>query len=75
MSEDKDQYLTAAEQAAFSEANDIAKRLREKDGFKQLEIGKGLLTCAVSELRKSIGNEATAELLYQFADDYAVRDK
>ena len=72
--EDEDQYPTSAEQAAFSEAYDLAERLREKVGFQQSEIGKGLLTCAVNELRKSLGNEATAELLYQFADDYAVRD-
>jgi len=73
--EDEDQYPTVGEQAAFSKAHEIAEHLREKVGFQQAEIGKGLLTCAVSELRKSIGNEATAELLYEFADDYAVRGK
>jgi hypothetical protein len=70
---DEDDYPTAAEQRAFSEAEDLAARLRREMGYDQGEIGKGLLVSALSQLRKSIGNEATAELLYQAADDYAVR--
>lgn len=62
------------EQRAFSEAYDLSKKLRDDDGISGAEVGRGLLVAAIDALRKSIGNQDTASLLYTFADDYAVRD-
>jgi hypothetical protein len=62
------------EQRAFSEAHDLSKRLRDDAGISGAEVGRGLLVAAIDALRKSIGNQDTAKLLYTFADAYAVRD-
>lgn len=64
---------TAGEQEAFSAARELARQLREDHAIPQSEVGKGFLVAAVNELRKSIGEASTAEILYEYADDYAVR--
>ena len=72
MSDNKDEYPSVGEQAAFSEAYDLAKRLAGM-GYGEAEIGKEFLVAAMGLLRKSLGNEATAKIMYEFADDYSVR--
>ena len=65
---------SAGEQHAFSEAHDLARKLTGEAHISGAEVGRGLLLAALSTLRKSIGHTDTAKLLYQYADDYAVRD-
>lgn len=62
------------EQKAFFDAYELSTRLIGDDGISGAEVGKGFALAAVSVLRKTIGNQDTAGLLYLFADDYAVRD-
>lgn len=72
---EEDEYPSAAQQNAFSEAVDLAKRLRKEMGYDQGEIGRGFLISALNQLHRSVGNEETAKLLYEAADDYAVRNR
>ncbi|WP_152610469.1 hypothetical protein [Leisingera sp. ANG-DT] len=66
---------TPGQQEAFSEAHDLYKRLEAEGRVSLAEVGTGLLIAAVVVLRKAVGNKATAELLYEYADDYACRDQ
>ena len=72
MNDESGRDPTYAQQIAFSEAHDLANQLRNAPDFTRAEIGRGFLLCALSELRQSIGNKATAKLLYEAADEYAV---
>lgn len=61
------------EQHAFSEAYDLIERLIRAGGNPEF-VGRGVLVAAVSCLRKSLSHDQIAEVMYQFADDYAVRN-
>ena len=62
------------EQAAFSAAHDLQKQMVAR-GLGRVDVAKGIFVAAISALRKSgMSNEQIAALLYEYADDYAVRD-
>ena len=65
---------SAGEQKAFTDAYDLARKLERNYHISGAEVGRGLLVAALSMLRKNVGNTDTAKLLYEYADDYAVRD-
>ena len=73
--EDEDTGPSAAEQFAFSRAHDLFDELTEKEGLQAAHVGRGFLTAAVHALSKGMSDEKIAELLYQYADDRAVRDR
>ena len=59
-------------QAAFIEVHTLIARLSAE--HPSVEVGKGVLIVALSCLRKALPNKEVAKLLYEAADDYAVRD-
>lgn len=72
---DEESYPSAAEQFAFTRALDLFADLTEKEGLQAAHVGRGFLTAAVHALSKGMKDEKIAELLYQYADDRAVRDR
>ncbi len=69
---DDDDGPSWGEQAAFSQAYDLIARLSAE--HPAAEVGKGVFVAALSCLRKALPNKEVAKLLYEAADDYAVRD-
>lgn len=68
-----DDDLHPDEQHAFSEAYDLIRRRIEAGGDPR-HVGQGVLVAAVSCLRKVLSNEEIAAKMYEYADDYAVRN-
>ena len=65
--------LSMSEQAAFSEAHELIKSLRDDPRLNPVDIGKGIMGAAVSCLMKELPNDKVAEIFYQVADDFACR--
>lgn len=61
------------EQVAFSEAYELAERLRGRHEFKDSEIGRGFLVAALNCFRRELTDTQIAEVLYEAADDYTTR--
>ncbi len=69
-----DDDISAAEQAAFTETHDLILRLKTNPGYSSTDIGTGVFVSALSCLRKESSYAQVAKLLYEYADDYAVRE-
>lgn len=61
------------EQTSFSETHKLIKQLLEATDYTAADVGHGVLIAAVSCMRKELSYEKIAEILYEFADDYATR--
>jgi hypothetical protein len=68
---DDDEYLSAGEQFAFSEARDVALRYVFED-YPARDVGQGILIAALVAFRKTLTDTEISTILYQFADDHAV---
>jgi hypothetical protein len=68
----EDEYPSAEEQFAFSQAHDLIQRCIS-EGFPAIEIGKGLLVASLVAFRKQLPEIEISKLLYEYADDYATR--
>jgi len=70
---DNEYEPSIGEQASFSEAHDLIKRLVNTTDFSISDIGQEVLIAAVSCLRKEMSDKKIAEIMYNYADDYATR--
>jgi hypothetical protein len=70
--DDNDDRPYPDEQHAFSDAH-VLIQSRIKAGGNPHHIGLGVLIAAISCLRKTLSYEEIAKIMYEYADDYAVR--
>jgi hypothetical protein len=68
----EDENPTAGEQFAFSEARDLALRCIA-EGYPALDVGRGIFIAALVAFRKALPDTEISKILYEYADDYAVR--
>lgn len=72
MNIEKDDCATG-QQPAFLYASQLMCRLIQGDGFLPIEVGTGVLLAALATMRTSHSRTELAELLYRYADEFAVR--
>ena len=74
MDDDDDEYNpSTGEQVSYSEARELIRKLVNTNKFSISDIGRGVFIAAVSCLRKEMSDEKIAEMMYEYADDYATR--
>ena len=72
MNTDKNDYATG-QQPAFLYTSKLMCRLIQGDGFAPIEVGIGVMLAALATMRTAHSRTELAELLYRYADEYAVR--
>ena len=70
---ENDDRPTPDEQFAFTQANELVRRLVEVDELSASDVGNGILIAALSCLRKAMPETDVSRLLYEYADNYATR--
>jgi hypothetical protein len=67
-----DEYPSAGEQFAFGKARALALRCIT-EGYPALDVGRGIFIAALVAFRETLTDTEISKLLYEYADDYAVR--
>jgi hypothetical protein len=67
-----DEYPSAGEQFAFGEARTLALRCIA-EGYPAIDVGRGIFIAALVAFKQTLTDTEIAKLLYEYADDYAVR--
>ena len=67
-----DEYPNPEEQFAFGKAHALVLRCIA-EGYPPLAVGRGIFIAALVAFRKTLSDTEIAKLLYEYADDYAVR--